>query len=149
MIDLKRTDSRDADFQILIAELDANLREIYDRLMDVYDPHNLIEELDTVVIAYQDGEPVGCGCFKHFNDDAAEIKRMFVRKSCRGKGISGLILAELEAWSKEKRFIVAVLETGERNLEALGLYRKAGYSPMPNYGPYVNLKSSFCFRKRL
>jgi putative acetyltransferase len=149
MIDLKRTDSRDADFQILIAELDANLREIYDRLMDVYDPHNLIEELDTIVIAYQDGEPVGCGCFKHFNDDAAEIKRMFVRKSCRGKGISGLILAELEAWAKEKRFIVAVLETGERNLEALGLYRKAGYSPMPNYGPYVNLKSSFCFRKRL
>ncbi|HZY37487.1 MAG TPA: GNAT family N-acetyltransferase [Mucilaginibacter sp.] len=149
MIDLKRTNSQDADFQALISELDANLREIYDRLMDVYDPHNIIEDVDTVVIAYQDGEPVGCGCFKHFNEDAAEIKRMYVRKTCRGQGISGLILTELEAWAKEKRFIVAILETGERNLEALGLYRKAGYSPMPNYGPYVNLKSSFCFRKRL
>jgi putative acetyltransferase len=149
MIDLIRTNSQDADFQLLIGELDANLREIYDRLMDVYDEHNIIEELDTVVIACLDGQPVGCGCFKRFNDDAAEIKRMFVRKSCRGQGISGLILEELEAWAKEKRFIVAVLETGERNLEAQGLYRKAGYSPMPNYGPYVNLKSSFCFRKRL
>jgi len=149
MIELKRTNSRDADFQLLIGELDANLREIYDRLMDVYDEHNIIEELDTVVLAYIDGEPVGCGCFKRFNEDAAEIKRMFVRKTSRGQGISGLILAELEAWAKEKGFIVTILETGERNLEALGLYRKSGYSSMPNYGPYVNLKSSFCFRKRL
>jgi putative acetyltransferase len=149
MINLKRTDSKNADFRTLTAELDTNLREIYDRLMDVYDQHNIIEELDTVVIAYADGEPVGCGCFKHFNEDAAEIKRMFVRKNCRGQGLSGLILTELEAWAKEKGFIVTILETGERNIEALGLYRKAGYSPMPNYGPYVNLKSSFCFRKRL
>src|ERR1700741_4164700 len=121
MIDLKRTNSKDADFRRLIAELDANLREIYDELMDVYDEHNIIEDLDTVVIARLDGEPVGCGCFKHFNEDAAEIKRMYVRKSCRGQGISGLILAELEAWAKEKGFIVTILETGERNIEALGL----------------------------
>ncbi len=149
MINLKRTDSCDPDFRILIAELDANLREIYDELMDVYDEHNVIEDLDTVVIAYLDGEPAGCGCFKHFNEDAVEIKRMFVRKTFRGKGISGLILTELEEWAKEKGYIVSILETGERNIEALGLYRKACYSPMPNYGPYVNLKSSFCFRRRI
>ena len=149
MIDLKRTNSQDADFRMLIAELDTNLREIYDRLMDVYDEHNIIEELDTVVIACQDGEPVGCGCFKRFNEDAVEIKRMFVRKTCRGQGISGLILTELETWAKEKGYIVAILETGDRNIEALGLYRKSGYSSMLNYGPYVNIKSSFCFRKRL
>ena len=149
MVNLKRTDSHDPDFQILIAELDVNLREIYDQLMDVYDEHNVIEELDTVVVAYVDDEPAGCGCFKHFNEDAAELKRMFVRKNFRGQGISGLILAELEAWAKEKNHIVTVLETGEKNIEALGLYRKSGYSPMPNYGPYVNLRSSFCFRKRL
>ena len=149
MITLKRTNNQDTDLQPLIAELDANLREIYGELMDVYDPHNILEKLDTVVIAYQEGEAAGCGCFKRFNEDAAEIKRMFVRKTCRGQGISGLILAELEAWAKEKGFIVTILETGERNIEALGLYRKAGYSPMPNYGPYVNIKSSYCFRKRL
>jgi GNAT superfamily N-acetyltransferase len=149
MVNLKRTDSHDPDFQILIAELDVNLREIYDQLMDIYDEHNVIEELDTVVVAYVDDEPAGCGCFKHFNEDAAELKRMFVRKNFRGQGISGLILAELETWAKERNHIVTVLETGEKNIEALGLYRKSGYSPMPNYGPYVNLRSSFCFRKRL
>jgi putative acetyltransferase len=149
MIELKRANSRDPDFRLLIGELDANLREIYDQLMDVYDQHNIIEDLDSVVIAYLDGEPAGCGCFKHFNEDAAEIKRMFVRKICRGQGISGLILTELEDWAKEKGFIISILETGERNIEALGLYRKADYSPMPNYGPYVSLASSYCFRKRL
>ena len=149
MISLKRTNSNDPDFRTLINELDVNLREIYDQLMDVYDQHNIIEQIDTVVIAYAGGLSAGCGCFKRFDADAAEIKRMYVRKTCRGKGISRLILAELERWAAETGFSATILETGEKNTEALGLYCKAGYLPTPNYGAYVNLASSFCFRKPL
>jgi len=149
MINLKRTTSDDPDFAMLTGELDTELRERYQDLMKVYDPHNVIEKIDTVIIASMDGQLVGCGCFKRFNDDAAEIKRMFVRKTCRGLGVSGAILTELETWATEKGFIIAILETGDKNIEALGLYQKSGYRPMPNYGPYVNLASSFCFRKRL
>ena len=149
MISLKRTNSDDPDFRILITELDANLREIYDQLMDVYDQHNVIEQIDTVVVAYANGQPSGCGCFKRFDNQAAEIKRMYIRKSHRGKGMSRLILAELETWAAEKGFSATILETGEKNAEALHLYRKANYLPTPNYGAYVNLASSFCFRKAL
>jgi len=149
MINLKRTTSDDPDFGMLTAELDTELRERYEELMKVYDPHNIIEKIDTAVIATVDGQPAGCGCFKRFNEDAAEIKRMFVRKSYRGLGLSGAILMELETWATEKGFIISILETGDKNIEALGLYQKSGYRPMPNYGPYVNLASSFCFRKRL
>jgi putative acetyltransferase len=149
MITLKRTDSADPDFSLLVKELDAELRDRYDSLMDIYDELNIIEANPTVVIAYLDGVAAGCGCFKRFNEDAAEIKRMFVRKNSRGKGISGAVLEELELWASEKGFMISILETGEKNIEALGLYQKSGYRSMPNYGAYVNLKSSFCFRKRL
>ncbi len=149
MIDIKRTNSNDPDFRILINELDANLREIYDKLMDVYDNHNIIEQIDTVVIAYADSQLAGCGCFKRFDSEAAEIKRMYVRKSCRGKGVSRMILAELENWAAHKGFSATILETGEKNIEALGLYRKAGYLPTSNYGAYVDLPTSYCFRKLL
>lgn len=149
MITLKRTDSDDADFRLLITELDANLREIYDELMNTYDQHNIIEQIGTVVLAYDDAGPVACGCFKTYDAGTVEIKRMFVRKDARGKGISTRILAGLEQWALELGYKKAVLETGEKNTEALGLYHKAGYRQIPNYGPYVNLPTSYCFGKTL
>src|ERR1700722_4685186 len=133
MIELKRTDSDDKDFRTLVKELDADLRERNGELMKVYDELNIIEKNDTAVVAYFENEPAGCGCFKHFNEDAAEIKRMFVRKKYRGKGISGAILQDLEKWAAGKGYLISILETGDKQVEALGLYEKSGYSRMPNY----------------
>jgi len=149
MIAIKRTQSTDPDFKLLVKELDAGLRIVNGEMMDVYDQHNIIESLATVVIAYQDDTPIGCGCFKPFDQDAVEIKRMFVRPAARGKGISAMVLKELESWAHSLGFKYTVLETGSRQVEALGLYNKAGYTSIPKYGPYVNLPDSICLRKEL
>jgi len=146
---LKRTNSADSDFRFLVNQLDAELREMYADLMNTYDQHNVIELIDTVVIAYLNNQPVACGCFKPFDAGAVEIKRMFVAKDARGKGISKLILDGLENWAKELGFNYTVLETGTKNLAAMALYQKSGYVNIPNYGPYVNLPDSICFRKTL
>jgi len=148
-IKLKRTDSSNADFRLLIKELDADLRERNGDVMDVYDGHNVIEQIETVVIAYIDDRPAGCGCFKHYNDDSVEIKRMYVRPDSRGKGISRRILNELEAWAKSLGFVYVVLETGSKQQEALGLYKRAGYTNIPSYPPYIGLPDSICFKKSL
>jgi hypothetical protein len=42
-----------------------------------------------------------------------------------------------------------VLETGERQHESLGLYRSAGYLPIPCYGVYAAQAISRCFEKIL
>jgi len=146
---LSRTTSTDPYFRTLVAQLDAELRAMYADLMDTYDQHNVIEQIDTVVIAYMDDAPVGCGCFKRFDEEAVELKRMFVAKDARGKGISKLILTELEAWAHELGFKYTVLETGSKNIDAQHLYRKSGYADIPKYGPYVDLPDSICMRKRL
>jgi putative acetyltransferase len=146
---LTRTNSDNPDFRTLIRELDADLRDRNGEMMDIYDKHNIIEQIDTVVIAYMNDEPAGCGCFKPFDSESAEIKRMFVRPNARGNGISTMILQELENWGRELGHKYTVLETGAKQVEALGLYPKAGYILIPKYGPYVDLPDSICFRKVL
>jgi putative acetyltransferase len=146
---LKRTNSSDPDFSVLIHELDRGLRESYGDLMNIYDGHNVIEKIDTVVIAYMADEPVGCGCFKNFDKQTVEIKRMYVRPQQRGNGISTLILKELENWAHAAGYSNSVLETGSKQLAALAVYKKFGYMRIPDYGPYINLPDSLCFGKSL
>jgi putative acetyltransferase len=148
-IQLKRTNSDDPDFKTLVAELNHDLRVRNGEIMEIYEPFNIIEENNTVVLAYLNDEPAGCGCFKKYDNSSIEVKRMFVRIKARGNGISKMILAELEKWAKELGFAASVLETGGRQAEALSLYPKAGYRLIPNYGQYVGLADSVCFKKEL
>ncbi|QKJ29451.1 GNAT family N-acetyltransferase [Mucilaginibacter mali] len=144
-----RTTSANPHFRTLVTQLDAELRLMYADLMDTYDQHNIIEHNDTVVIAYADSLPVGCGCFKPFDNEAVEVKRMFVHPDVRGRGISKLILGDLEAWARELGFTYTVLETGLKNSDAHHLYRKTGYVDIPGFGPYIDLEESICMRKSL
>lgn len=149
MFELKRTNNQNPDFLYLIPLLDKDLRSRYQALQDVYDQHNVIVNVDTVVIAYADGQPVGCGCFKQFDDSSVEIKRMYVKPEYRRKGISSAILNELEAWAREFGYPEAVLETGDKQIEAIELYKKQGYVIIPNYPPYEEMTTSICLKKSL
>jgi putative acetyltransferase len=146
---LKRTNSSAPEFRTLVVALDADLRERYGALMDTYDQHNVIEQLDTVVLVFLDDVAVGCGCFKPFDADSVEIKRVFLAPEARRKGLSVKLLAELENWAQELGFTYAVLETGSKQFEAIGLYEKAGYVGIPNYEPYIGLAESICYKKTL
>ncbi len=114
-----------------------------------YDEYNKIESIDTVIVVYDHDIAIGCGCFKRFDNTTVEIKRMFVKTDCRGKGISKLILNELENWATELGFSRAVLETGKKQSEAIGLYEKSGFERIDNYGQYIDLPNSVCFEKIL
>jgi putative acetyltransferase len=147
---LKRTNSTDPDFRSLIMQLDNELNERYGELMQsTYDQHNHIIDIDTVVVAYCNDLPVGCACFKKYDDTSAEIKRMFVKATDRGQGIAYKILSELELWAKESGFKDTILETGDKQHEAIALYQKLGYVITANYGQYSDLETSICMRKEL
>lgn len=105
--------------------------------------------LQGVVVAYVDDVAVGCGGFKQHSDQVAEIKRMFVRLENRGQRIAAQILAELESWAAESGFSACVLETGFKQPEAIALYKRSGYSVIPNYGQYADVANSVCMEKTL
>jgi putative acetyltransferase len=149
LIKVIRTDCSNPDFKKLIAELDKDLWKMNYTNQGHYDKHNIIEDLPTVVIAYDNDTAIGCGCFKKLDESSAEIKRMYVAPSSRGKGISRMILNELEKWAKEENYSETILETGTAQTEAIGLYKNSGYTVTDNYGPYKGLPDSICFRKIL
>jgi GNAT superfamily N-acetyltransferase len=148
-INLLRTDSDNADFRELVALLDADLSVRDGDEHAFYAQFNKIDKIREVVVAYRDEKAVGCGAFKPYAAKAAEIKRMFVRPEARGRGVAGQILAELESWAKELDFAECVLETGLKQPEAIGLYRKSGYRVIPNFGQYAGVENSVCMRKAI
>jgi len=149
MIIIKRTNSEDKDFHAMVKLLDKDLQDRYGALQDYYSRFNSIQNLPTVVVAYFNEEPVGCGCFKQFDDGFVEVKRMYVSNEQRGKGIGAAILAELEKWAAELKVGSMVLETGDNQPEAIHLYGKMGYIVITNYGQYSGMETSICMKKEL
>jgi putative acetyltransferase len=144
-----RTNSDNPDFKKLTDELDIELCRIYNTNPEDYEEYNRISGLPTVVLAYENEEVIGCGCFKAFNDTAVEIKRMFIRENQRGKGVASSILTELEIWAKEMGYSKVVLETGKGQPHAINLYKKHGYKQTENYNQYDELGISVCLEKVL
>ena len=146
---IKRTNSDDPGFQILVSHLDHELWNELKEDQSTYDQYNKVPGLSTVVLIYSNERPVACGCFKKYDDDTIEIKRMFVEKEYRGRGISKLILDELETWAKESGFRFAILETSIHFKTARGLYLHSGYGVIDNYDQFAGLKESVCMKKKL
>ncbi|MFC0605370.1 GNAT family N-acetyltransferase [Winogradskyella pulchriflava] len=149
MIKLVRTNSENEDFILLVKQLDAYLKITDGDEHDFYNQFNNIDVLKHIIVAYKNGQPVGCGAFKAFNNTTVEVKRMFTLPETRGKGVASVILKELEDWAKELNYSNCILETGIRQVEAVEFYKKNLYNIIPNYGQYVGIENSLCFKKNL
>ena len=144
-----RTDSSHPDFKLLVHELDAYLAKCDGDEHAYYHQFNGLENLRNVVIAYFEGKAVGCGAFKPFDAENVEVKRMYVEPANRKCGVAAKILMALEQWALELGFKSMVLETGVRQTEAMQFYPKQGYARIDNYGPYLGMENSRCFKKKI
>ncbi|WP_019815164.1 GNAT family N-acetyltransferase [Saccharomonospora saliphila] len=120
------------------------------------DPADFAPPGGIFLVGYRDGAPVACGGWRAHDDPTpplrpgdAELKRMYVVTAMRGRGLSRLMLAELEAAARRSGRTRLVLETGTRQPEALSLYRATGYADMPNFGVYRDDPLSVCLSKPL
>jgi len=95
------------------------------------------------------GRAVGCGGIARFDESRGEVKRMYVVPEARGRGLGRMLLERLEAQARSLGYTSVVLETGDRQPEALGLYEASGYERIPCYPPYDTRELSLCFEKRL
>jgi GNAT superfamily N-acetyltransferase len=144
-----RTDSTNQDFVKLVQYLDADLAGRDGEEHAFYAQFNTIDRLKYVVVVYETDHAVGCGAIKEYSPDRVEIKRMYTVPEKRGKGIASMVLQELERWASELSYDTCILETGNRQPEAIGLYKKNGYTIIPNYGQYAEIENSVCFEKHL
>ena len=149
MIRIVRTDSENQDFIELVKYLDADLAERDGEEHSFYAQFNKIDRIKYVVVACENKKPLGCGAIKEYEPGTIEIKRMYVSPESRGKGIATKVLSELENWATELAYEKCILETGKKQPEAIGLYKKNGYEMIPNYGQYADIENSLCFAKQL
>jgi putative acetyltransferase len=149
MINVVRTDSDNQDFIHLVKHLDADLAERDGDDHSFYAQFNKINKIKYAVVAYENSKPVGCGAIKEYTPNTMEIKRMYTLPESRGKGIASKVLTELETWAAELSYEKCILETGKKQPEAIALYKKNGYKPIPNYGQYAGIKNSVCFEKEI
>ncbi|GAK63896.1 GCN5 family acetyltransferase [Moesziomyces antarcticus] len=107
------------------------------------------QDITCFCVVYQDKQPVGCGGLRRLDADSAEIKRMFVARSARGKGAANAVLAFLENKSLELGIHRLLLETGDKLAEAHRFYTRNGYKIIPNFGYYAGVDTSICMEKLL
>ena len=99
------------------------------------------------LIARIGGRPVGCGAVRKLDENTAEVKRMWIDPSVRGRGVGRRLLAGLESAAERLGCQLVRLDTSSHLPEALGLYRSSGYKEIPSYND--NLYAHHWFEKSL
>jgi GNAT superfamily N-acetyltransferase len=109
------------------------------------DPAEFVSPAGLFLVAEVDGEPAGCGAWRRHVEggapddaDTAEMKRVYVAPAFRRRGLAQVVVAELEGTARRAGYRAFVLNSGDRQPEALALYTALGYRPVPGYGVYAD-----------
>ena len=94
-----------------------------------------------MLIGLLDGQSVTGGAFCRYDDETAEIKRVWTHRDHRRRGYAASLVAALEAGAAASGYRRVYLITGDRQPEAVQLYRSTGYTqlaePLPTRGPVL------------
>lgn len=93
---------------------------------DKYAQYNLIDKINEAIVVYRGDDPIGGGSIRPYDENTAELKRVFVIPTEQGKGIGTELVSKLIEWAKE-----------------------LGFKQIPNYGAYVDMPESLCMGKEL
>ena len=103
----------------------------------------------TVLAIHADGSPVAHAALRELRGDW-EVKRVVVGPGQRGRGLGRALMLELERIAAAARVTRLILQTGDRQPDAVALYESLGYTPIPIYDPYAKtMPFSLCFEKIL
>jgi len=101
----------------------------------------------TLLAVLPDGTAAGHVALRRLRDDW-EVKRLIVTADARRLGIGRTLLEEVERIARDGGARRVILQTGEKQPEAVAMYERLGYSPIPVYEPYVEtMPRSLCFEK--
>lgn len=141
------TNEKDERFIQLSNELN---EEYYRKIGDEYEKYldyNKIEDPHVVLLVLNWGNPIACASYRPFDEDSVEIRRVYVKRRYRNKGIAYKLVKSLEKLAMEENFKYSFIETGKENLPAVGLYEKLGYETIDNFGLFENDDVCICMKK--
>lgn len=132
-----------------IKELDEYQNALYPPEYNMLDSLNALGQENVYFLgAYDKGELCGFCAIKIFSD-FSELKRLFVNKQHRGKGIAKILISKLEKYSIMQGVHVVKAETGHSQVEAMGLYAQLGYLQTGPFGGYLQNPYSRFYSKKI
>ena len=132
-VDPEHPDARQC-LRSYFAELERRSGAPFDPLIgSTAEPHELRPPAGEMVVAYLRAEAVACGALKHFGGGVCDLKRMWVADAARGLGLGRRLLADLEGRAARAGAGTVRLETNATLVEAIALYRSAGYREVPAF----------------
>jgi GNAT superfamily N-acetyltransferase len=113
------------------------------------DPADFVPPRGAFFVAYDTRQRlIGCAGWRRHGDDA-ELKRMFTASAARGRGLGRRMLTTIEESAREAGCKRVILETGDRQPEAVALYESAGYTRIDDFGYYAGHEGVLSFAKVL
>ncbi|MCG7573608.1 GNAT family N-acetyltransferase [Phaeobacter sp. CNT1-3] len=149
MIEIAQESPLTDDGRALLAGSDAALRAVYsaDECFTL-DPEELVDDKITFLVAREDGTALGCVALVDCGD-YGEVKRLFVTPEARGKQLAQHLMDTLESRAIALGHTSVKLETGDKLVPAVALYKRLGYSVCGPFGDYPEHPASLFMTKPL
>ena len=116
---------------------------------DSFRPEDAAAGGGAFVIAFLDGQPVGCGAVRPSGNGVVEINRIYVNPTMRRRGVGRALLGELERLAALHGNHLIRLETGNRQAAAIALYESCGFHRTTPFGSHRHDPVSVFFAKSL
>ncbi|HWD60056.1 MAG TPA: GNAT family N-acetyltransferase [Stellaceae bacterium] len=100
-------------------------------------------------VARREGRALGCMALVRTAPDRGELRRCFVTEEARGQGVGFALLSAAEAAARAQKMRLIRLETGNKNIAALRLYRGCGYHDRGPFGDHPDNGVSVFLEKTL
>ena len=151
MIEVRRVPADEPPATDLVAAMVDEVSELYGRIdvpgAPTATPTDFSPPGGGFVVLVDEGRAVAGGVIKRLDDDACEIKRMYVLPEARGRGLGRALLIALEDEARRLGYAIARLDTGPQQPGAQRMYEDAGYRPIGNFN--ANPFASFWGEKAL
>jgi GNAT superfamily N-acetyltransferase len=155
-VEYRRIEYNDPRAVAIRAAMDVEMGALYAGVGDDL-PHEVQEAIQASFVihpelmvatlgAFDGDELVGHAALRE-SGDALEVKRVMVLKDYRGHGISKRIMAELEDIARERRVDRLILQTGNRQAEAIALYERIDYTATGPFGLYPDVPFFLFYEK--
>ncbi|MDG4823529.1 GNAT family N-acetyltransferase [Asanoa sp. WMMD1127] len=113
------------------------------------DAHEFDPPHGAFLVAFLDGAPVGCAGWRSHGDDDAELKRMYTAPAGRRKGVARAVLRAIEDSARAAGRKRVILETGDKQPEAIAFYVANGYERITDFGYYKDAPGVRSFGRTL
>ena len=108
------------------------------RLHDMDDFQRTYFENDGIFLVMTDQDQViGTGAIRKIDNEACELKRLWLLFEYHGQGLGYRMMQELLAFAREKGYARIRLETDRNDQSrAYGFYKRLGFYDIPRYGDH-------------